>query len=72
MVKVSTYFAMVFGAFIFWESMDRLHVWMALHQDEKVRFFLSLPLYLLLLASIAHVLVRAVCLLMLDPNTSFE
>ncbi|KAH0450254.1 uncharacterized protein LOC110105159 [Dendrobium catenatum] len=35
MVKVATYFAMVFGAFLFWESMDKVHVWMALHQDEK-------------------------------------
>ncbi|XP_042945830.1 uncharacterized protein LOC122279326 isoform X2 [Carya illinoinensis] len=36
MVKVSTYFAMSLGAFLFWESMDKLHVWIALHQDEKV------------------------------------
>ncbi|KAG2708049.1 hypothetical protein I3843_05G158200 [Carya illinoinensis] len=35
MVKVSTYFAMSLGAFLFWESMDKLHVWIALHQDEK-------------------------------------
>ncbi|XP_062149847.1 uncharacterized protein LOC133858398 [Alnus glutinosa] len=35
MVKVSTYFAMTFGAFLFWQSMDKLHVWIALHQDEK-------------------------------------
>ncbi|XP_042500514.1 uncharacterized protein LOC122078553 [Macadamia integrifolia] len=35
MVKVTTYFAMSFGAFIFWQSMDKLHVWIALHQDEK-------------------------------------
>ncbi|KAF3431152.1 hypothetical protein FNV43_RR25882 [Rhamnella rubrinervis] len=35
MVKVSTYFAMTLGAFIFWQSMDKLHVWIALHQDEK-------------------------------------
>ncbi|KMZ72746.1 hypothetical protein ZOSMA_15G00840 [Zostera marina] len=35
MVKVSTYFAMTFGAFLFWESMDKVHVWNALHQDEK-------------------------------------
>ncbi|XP_042945832.1 uncharacterized protein LOC122279326 isoform X4 [Carya illinoinensis] len=38
MVKVSTYFAMSLGAFLFWESMDKLHVWIALHQDEKVKF----------------------------------
>ncbi|KAL1338254.1 hypothetical protein HN51_032935 [Arachis hypogaea] len=35
MVKVATYFAMTLGAFIFWQSMDRVHVWIALHQDEK-------------------------------------
>jgi hypothetical protein len=35
MVKVATYFAMTFGAFLFWQSMDRVHVWIALHQDEK-------------------------------------
>ncbi|CAI0547480.1 unnamed protein product [Linum tenue] len=36
MVKVSTYFLMSLGAFGFWQSMDKLHVWIALHQDEKV------------------------------------
>jgi hypothetical protein len=36
MVRVATYFAMTFGAFLFWQSMDRVHVWIALHQDEKV------------------------------------
>lgn len=41
MVKVSTYFAMTFAAFLFWESMDKVHVWNALHQDEKVRFQFS-------------------------------
>ncbi|XP_047055176.1 uncharacterized protein LOC124661985 [Lolium rigidum] len=35
MVRVATYFAMTFGAFLFWESMDKVHVWIALHQDEK-------------------------------------
>ncbi|KAE9602865.1 hypothetical protein Lal_00049543 [Lupinus albus] len=35
MVKVSTYFAMTLGAFVFWETMDKVHVWIALHQDEK-------------------------------------
>ncbi|OAY30763.1 uncharacterized protein LOC122721749 [Manihot esculenta] len=35
MVKVTTYFAMSFGAFLFWQSMDKVHVWIALHQDEK-------------------------------------
>ncbi|XP_019708272.1 uncharacterized protein [Elaeis guineensis] len=35
MVRVATYFAMSFGAFLFWQSMDKLHVWIALHQDEK-------------------------------------
>ena len=36
MVRVATYFAMTFGAFLFWQSMDKVHVWIALHQDEKV------------------------------------
>nr|DAD34385.1 TPA_asm: hypothetical protein HUJ06_005025 [Nelumbo nucifera] len=36
MVRVATYFAMTLGAFIFWQSMDKVHVWIALHQDEKV------------------------------------
>ncbi|KAL9664002.1 hypothetical protein QQ045_019397 [Rhodiola kirilowii] len=35
MVKVATYFGMTFGAFLFWQSMDKVHVWIALHQDEK-------------------------------------
>ncbi|KAL3819308.1 hypothetical protein ACJIZ3_005213 [Penstemon smallii] len=35
MVKVSTFFGMSFGAFIFWQTMDKVHVWIALHQDEK-------------------------------------
>ncbi|XP_012079938.1 uncharacterized protein LOC105640273 [Jatropha curcas] len=35
MVRVATYFAMSLGAFVFWQSMDRVHVWIALHQDEK-------------------------------------
>ncbi|XP_028776514.1 uncharacterized protein LOC114742930 [Neltuma alba] len=35
MVKVSTYFAMSLGAFLFWQSMDKVHVWIALRQDEK-------------------------------------
>ncbi|XP_072970278.1 uncharacterized protein [Typha angustifolia] len=35
MVKMATYFGMTFGAFLFWQSMDKLHVWIALHQDEK-------------------------------------
>uniref|UniRef100_K3XQV0 Uncharacterized protein n=3 Tax=Setaria TaxID=4554 RepID=K3XQV0_SETIT len=35
MVRVATFFAMTFGAFLFWQSMDRVHVWIALHQDEK-------------------------------------
>ncbi|WOL04163.1 hypothetical protein Cni_G12884 [Canna indica] len=35
MVRVATYFAMTFGAFLFLQSMDKLHVWIALHQDEK-------------------------------------
>ncbi|GKV23043.1 hypothetical protein SLEP1_g32828 [Rubroshorea leprosula] len=35
MVRVATYFGMSLGAFIFWQSMDKVHVWIALHQDEK-------------------------------------
>ncbi|KAL6969357.1 hypothetical protein U1Q18_029073 [Sarracenia purpurea var. burkii] len=35
MVKVATFFAMTLGAFVFWHSMDKVHVWIALHQDEK-------------------------------------
>ncbi|GAB4829278.1 hypothetical protein Ancab_018946 [Ancistrocladus abbreviatus] len=35
MVRVATYFAMTLGAFIFWQSMDKVHVWIALRQDEK-------------------------------------
>ncbi|MFS7904144.1 hypothetical protein Hanom_Chr01g00032561 [Helianthus anomalus] len=26
-------------AFVFWKSMDKVHVWIALHQDEKVSHF---------------------------------
>ncbi|XP_004504148.1 uncharacterized protein [Cicer arietinum] len=36
MVKVVTYFGMTLAAFAFWQSMDKVHVWMALHQDEKL------------------------------------
>lgn len=35
MGKTATFFAMSLGAFVFWQSMDKLHVWIALHQDEK-------------------------------------
>ncbi|XP_061365755.1 uncharacterized protein LOC133309030 [Gastrolobium bilobum] len=35
MVRVATYFAMTLGAFVFWQSMDKIHVWIALRQDEK-------------------------------------
>ncbi|KAI3881784.1 hypothetical protein MKW98_000232 [Papaver atlanticum] len=35
MVKVATFFAMTLGAFVFWQSMDKVHVWIALRQDEK-------------------------------------
>ena len=41
MVKVATYFAMTLGAFVFWQTMDKVHVWIALHQDEKVTSFYS-------------------------------
>jgi hypothetical protein len=37
MVKVAGFFAMSVGAFIFWQTMDKIHVWNALRQDEKVR-----------------------------------
>ncbi|GMP33418.1 hypothetical protein CsSME_00006744 [Camellia sinensis var. sinensis] len=37
MVKVATYFTMTLGAFVFWQSMDKIHVWIALHQDEIER-----------------------------------
>ncbi|XP_022887633.1 uncharacterized protein LOC111403375 [Olea europaea var. sylvestris] len=36
MVKMGTFFGMSLGAFIFWQTMDKVHVWIALHQDEKV------------------------------------
>ncbi|RXI04864.1 hypothetical protein DVH24_039138 [Malus domestica] len=37
MVKdVATYFSMTLGAFVFWQSLDEVHVRIALHQDEKV------------------------------------
>lgn len=36
MVRVATYFGMSLGAFVFWQSMEKVHVWIALHQDEKV------------------------------------
>ncbi|KAE8687958.1 Cysteine proteinases superfamily protein [Hibiscus syriacus] len=35
MVRVATYFAMSLGAFVFWQSMEKVHVWIALNQDEK-------------------------------------
>ncbi|KAI5679286.1 hypothetical protein M9H77_10236 [Catharanthus roseus] len=35
MVKVATFFGMSLGAFVFWQTMDKVHVWIALHQDEK-------------------------------------
>ncbi|KAL0664157.1 hypothetical protein Bca4012_100995 [Brassica carinata] len=41
MVKVLTYFGMTLAAFAFWQSMDKVHVWIALHQDEKVLFLSS-------------------------------
>ncbi|XP_065875949.1 uncharacterized protein [Euphorbia lathyris] len=36
MVKVASYFAMSLGAFVFWQTMDKVHVYIALHQDEKL------------------------------------
>ncbi|XVF85095.1 hypothetical protein PTKIN_Ptkin17bG0090800 [Pterospermum kingtungense] len=35
MVKVVTFFGMALGAFVFWQTMEKVHVWIALHQDEK-------------------------------------
>ncbi|CAO2828890.1 unnamed protein product [Amaranthus hypochondriacus] len=35
MVRLGTIAGMTLGAFLFWESMDKVHVWIALHQDEK-------------------------------------
>ncbi|XP_057530581.1 uncharacterized protein LOC130809000 [Amaranthus tricolor] len=35
MVRIGTITGMSLGAFLFWESMDKVHVWIALHQDEK-------------------------------------
>ncbi|XVE85195.1 hypothetical protein DITRI_Ditri17bG0072600 [Diplodiscus trichospermus] len=35
MVKVATYFGMTLAAFAFWQTMEKVHVWIALHQDEK-------------------------------------
>lgn len=43
MVRVATYFAMTLGAFVFWQTMDKVHVWIALHQDEKVVTLLLQP-----------------------------
>ncbi|TQD91390.1 hypothetical protein C1H46_023010 [Malus baccata] len=37
MVKgVATYFSMTLGASVFWQSMDEVHIRIALHQDEKI------------------------------------
>ncbi|XVF16614.1 hypothetical protein REPUB_Repub10bG0047300 [Reevesia pubescens] len=58
MVKVATYFAMTLGAFIFWQTMDKVHVWIALHQDEKVQK----PLFFFSLISIS------ISFLVLNPN----
>ncbi|KAL9241136.1 hypothetical protein vseg_015280 [Gypsophila vaccaria] len=35
MVKMGTFLGMSLGAFVFWQTMDKVHVWIALHQDEK-------------------------------------
>ncbi|XP_074274364.1 uncharacterized protein LOC141598580 [Silene latifolia] len=35
MVKMGTFLGMSIGAFVFWQSMEKVHVWIALHQDEK-------------------------------------
>ncbi|KAG5230252.1 SCO-spondin [Salix suchowensis] len=39
MVKVGGFLAMSVGAFIFWQTMDKIHVWNALRQDEKQERF---------------------------------
>ncbi|MFS8005710.1 hypothetical protein Hanom_Chr13g01240571 [Helianthus anomalus] len=39
MVNMTTFFGMSLRAFVFWKSMDKVHVWIALHQDEKVSHF---------------------------------
>ncbi|KAK4597831.1 hypothetical protein RGQ29_015376 [Quercus rubra] len=35
MVKLVHYCAMTLAAFAFYETMERIHVWIALRQDEK-------------------------------------
>ncbi|KAJ9708735.1 hypothetical protein PVL29_000649 [Vitis rotundifolia] len=35
MVRVITAFGMTVAAFMFWETMDKVHVWIALRQDAK-------------------------------------
>ncbi|KAH0675288.1 hypothetical protein KY285_023089 [Solanum tuberosum] len=35
MMKAATFFSMSVGAFVFWQTMDKIFVWIALHQDEK-------------------------------------
>ncbi|XP_031387278.1 uncharacterized protein LOC116200584 [Punica granatum] len=36
LVRVASFFGMTIGAFVFWQFMDRVHSWIALHQDEKI------------------------------------
>lgn len=36
MVRLVTAFGMTVAAFMFWETMDKVHVWIALRQDAKV------------------------------------
>lgn len=67
MVKVATYFAMTFGAFLFWQSMDRVHVWIALHQDEKVTLAPALIYLSPLNSSVWHVRSRR-CLCVIGPR----
>lgn len=35
MVRLVTAFGMTVAAFMFWETMDKVHVWIALRQDAK-------------------------------------
>lgn len=53
MVKVLTYFGMTLAAFAFWQSMDKVHVWIALHQDEKVSILSSSVIFLFLSLSLS-------------------
>lgn len=70
MVRVATYFAMTLGAFVFWQSMDKVHVWIALHQDEKVCPLLLLLFFFSILFSLLFD-IDSLFIAMLDQNNSF-